>query len=274
MVSFPNAKINIGLNVVEKRTDGFHNIETVFLPVSFKDVLEIIVSDNKTDVIEFTSSGIEIDGGITNNLCVKAYHLLKKEFDLPNIKMHLHKTIPIGAGLGGGSADAAFTLQLLNNKFSLNLTENQLLKYALQLGSDCPFFIKNKPCFATSRGENLEEIQIDLSNYQLAIINPKIHIATAWAFNKIKPQSPAISIKKLITLPIESWKNNITNDFEIPVFNEFPVLSDVKEIMYKQQAIYAALTGTGSTVFGIFKKNIKAVDFSFPENYFIKWIDL
>ena len=274
MLLFPNAKINLGLNIVAKRSDGFHNIETVFLPIDAKDILEIIISDNKSIEVDFSTTGLHIAGENKDNLCVKAYHLLKKKYDLPNIKLHLHKTIPMGAGLGGGSANGAFTLQLLNEKFSLNLSINQLLNYALELGSDCPFFIVNKPCFASSRGETLEPIQLSLDAYQLLIVNPQIHISTAWAFGKITPQHPVKSIQQIIQQPIETWKDELKNDFELPVLNEYLTIKNIKENLYQNNAIYAAMTGTGSTVFGIFKKEIPQRNFNFPNHYFVKWMAL
>ena len=185
MIVFPNCKINLGLHILGKREDGFHNLETVFYPLLFRDALELIPATNNTTEIEFTGSGLAVDGNVSDNLCVKAYYLLKKNFpQLPLVKIHLHKAIPMGAGLGGGSADAAFMLKLLNEKFNLNISTPQLLNYALELGSDCPFFIINKPCIATGRGEILEEIEVDLSAYKIVLINPGIHINTGWAFSQ------------------------------------------------------------------------------------------
>lgn len=263
MLAFPNCKINLGLNIIRKREDGYHDLETVFLPIPFTDVLEILPSDKtvtQDSVVrmdsfggEFTITGLEVDAN--DNLCIKAYNLLKQDFPkLLAIKMHLHKVIPLGAGLGGGSSDAAFTLQLLNEKFKLNLKTEQLLDYALHVGSDGPFFIINKPCFATCRGEILQPINIDLTNYKLLIVNPGIHIDTKWAFTKITPQEPKVSIKEIITQPIETWKNQLQNDFEIPVFAEYPEIEKLKKELYEQRAIYASLSGSGSTVFGIFPK--------------------
>ncbi len=249
MIAFPNCKINLGLNIIRKRGDGFHDLETIFLPIPFTDVLEIIASDKN----EFIVTGMQVDA--TDNLCIKAYNLLKQDFpDLPSIKMHLHKVIPLGAGLGGGSSDAAFTLQLLNEKFKLNLQTEQLLDYALRLGSDGPFFIINKPCFATGRGEILQPINIDLTNYKLLIVNPGIHIDTKWAFTKIAPQEPTASIKEIITQPIETWKNQLQNDFEIPVFAEYPEIEKLKNELYEKGAVYASLSGSGSSLYGIFRK--------------------
>ncbi|MFZ1454383.1 MAG: 4-(cytidine 5'-diphospho)-2-C-methyl-D-erythritol kinase, partial [Ferruginibacter sp.] len=204
MVSFPNCKINLGLHILGKREDGFHNLETLFYPVPFKEALELIPSLNSA--IEFTATGLAVDGNTSDNLCVKAYHLLKKDYpEIPAVKIHLHKAIPLGAGLGGGSADAAFMLKLLNEKFKLQLSTDQLINYALQLGSDCPFFIINKPCYATGRGEVLEETTLDLSAYKIVLINPGIHINTGWAFSNITPALPVKSIKEIIQQPINSW---------------------------------------------------------------------
>lgn len=271
MISFPNCKINIGLNILQKREDGYHNIETVFFPLPFTDVLEIIQPEK--DEIEFTVSGIEVSNA-EDNLCIKAYHLLKKDFpQLPFIKMHLHKAIPLGAGLGGGSADGAFTLKLLNEKFQLLLSQTQLINYALQLGSDCPFFIINKPCFASSRGEVLELIDLDLSDYKMVIVNPEIHINTGWAFSQIKPAQPKKNIKEIIHQPIETWRDELINDFEKPVLQFHPEIKKIKETLYEQDVVYASMTGSGSTVFGLLKKGA-AMESSFPNHYFYKVLPL
>jgi len=266
MVTFPNCKINLGLNITGKRPDGYHNLETIFFPITIKDVLEIISAD-KT---ELTLSGNGIDIPAEENICIKAYQLLKKDFsELPAIKIHLHKTIPSGAGLGGGSADGSFILKMLNDKYQLNLFTDQLISYGLQLGSDCPFFIINKPCLATSRGEILEEIKIDLSAYKILIINPGIHINTGWAFTQLTPALPAKSIKEIIQQPISTWKDELKNDFEEPVFKQYPEIRSIKETLYNNGAIYAAMSGSGSSVFGLFEKE-KKVKIDFPENYFTK----
>lgn len=273
MVSFPNCKINLGLQISGKRDDGFHNLETVFYPVAFKDALELVSNTNKNTDIEFTGTGLLVDGNSSDNLCVKAYHLLKKDFaQLPAIKVHLHKAIPMGAGLGGGSADAAFMLKLLNDKFNLNILTPQLLNYALQLGSDCPFFILNKPCFATGRGEVLEELTVDLSAYKIVLINPGIHINTGWAFSNITPALFKKSVKEIIHQPIETWKEELHNDFEVPVFAAHPQVKEIKELLYKKGAMYAAMSGSGSTVYGIFNTAFNAASLKI-ENYFIKIIN-
>ena len=263
MVLFPNCKINIGLNVIRKRADGYHDLETVFYPVALKDAIEVIRSSE----FNFQLSGLPVIGTADNNLCVKAYNHLKQDFPaLPPVSIHLHKTIPMGAGLGGGSADGAFMLKLLNKKFQLNLSEKKLISYALELGSDCPFFIINKPCFATGRGENLSPVQLDLSGYKLVLVNPGIHVSTKEAFSKLSPAIPAKSIGKIIQQPIESWKDELKNDFEETVFQLYPAIQNIKEELYAKGAIYASMTGSGSTVYGIFKTESR-FDFSFPAGY-------
>lgn len=258
MVVFPNCKINIGLNILNKRPDGFHDLETVFIPVPLKDSLEIIrANDHSTDVV-FSQSGFVVDGSMDNNICVKAYRLLKIDFpELPCIQMHLHKAIPMGAGLGGGSADAAFSLLLLNDKFHLNLSTEQLINYALILGSDCPFFIVNQPSFASGRGEILQPVDLSLAGYQLVLINTGIHINTGWAFAQLKNETADNRVSKhlfqLINQPIQSWRDAITNDFEKPVFEAHPLLQEIKDMLYTKGAIYASMSGSGSTLFGLFE---------------------
>ena len=271
MVVFPNCKINLGLQILAKRNDGFHNIETVFYPIQLKDALEIIPSDSTEQVI-FSSSGYPINGNTKDNLCLRAYYLLKKDFPhLPFVKIHLHKNIPMGAGLGGGSADAAFTLQLLNSLFCLNIPVNRLLDYSLQLGSDCPFFIMNTPCLGLGRGELLEEIKLDLSAYKIILVNPGIHVNTGEAFTDLNLKAnntTYISVQNTIQQPIDTWQLNLKNDFEIPVFKKFPLIKNIKDNLYKQGATYAAMSGTGSTVFGLFKKEL-CVELNFDSNFFI-----
>lgn len=258
MISFPNAKINIGLNIIEKRDDGYHNIESAFYPVALCDALEIIENkDDSNERISFTFSGIEIPGNADDNLCWYAYHLIAADYVLPNVKVHLHKHIPIGAGLGGGSADAAFFIHLLNDKFKLGISWGEMHNYARQLGSDCSFFISNKPSFAEGTGDQYESMKLNLSKYHIALIYPNIHINTAKAYSGVIPKTPTRSLENdLLNLPIEQWKEFIHNDFEDSVFLQFPELKKIKEQLYVMGADYAAMSGSGSTVYGIFKNNI------------------
>jgi 4-diphosphocytidyl-2-C-methyl-D-erythritol kinase len=266
VIVFPNCKINLGLRITHKRSDGYHDLETVFYPLPFFDVLEIIRKENFT----FSMTGSAIDANLSDNLCARAYELLKNDHpSLPAVAIHLHKAIPSGAGLGGGSADAAFTLKLLKEKFGLSLTDDQLMSYALQLGSDCPFFIRNKPALATGRGEVLEEISLDLSAFQFIIVNPGIQISTAKAFEGIGPAVPSKSVKEIIQQPIGTWRNELINDFEKHVFKQYPEIASIKEQLYAHGAQYASMSGSGSTVFGIFKKS-EVVKMNFPGRYFIK----
>lgn len=273
MIVFPNCKINLGLHILQKRADGFHDLETVFYPIALQDGLEIIHQPNASFTeIDFTASGFKIDASAEPNICVKAYQLLKKDFpQLASVKMHLHKVIPSGAGLGGGSSDGAFTLLLINKKFDLGLSEQQLMNYALQLGSDCPFFIKNKPCFAAGRGEKMEDIELNFSSYKIVLINPGIPINTGQAFSRIKPNNERVSLKELIQKPILEWKEVLKNDFEEAAFSEHSEIRNIKENLYRQGALYSSMSGSGSTVYGIFEKETK-VSFDFPKHYFIKEI--
>ena len=272
MICFPSCKINLGLRVTQKRADGFHALETVFYPITLTDALEIIIEPNTNAApITCTSSGLAIKGDPTDNLCYKAYFLLKNDYpSIPNIKMHLHKKIPMGAGLGGGSSDGAFTLVTLNQLFNLQLSEQVLLEYALQLGSDCPFFIINTPAFATGRGEILTPTSIDLSGYTIVIVNPGIAISTKLAFSLITPKIPETHLAAVIQQPISTWKDALINDFEQPIFNSFPELARIKETLYENGAVYASMTGTGSTIYGIFPRSIiDSLSFNFPSHYFM-----
>jgi 4-diphosphocytidyl-2-C-methyl-D-erythritol kinase len=252
MIVFPHAKINLGLSIISKRPDGFHNLETIFYPVPLRDALEIVPSDKNL----FIQTGLEIPGKQDDNLVLKAFRLL--ENDYPQIKpleIHLHKVIPQGAGLGGGSSDAAETLHLMNRFFNLNISSGILLQYATELGSDCPFFLHSTPCFATGRGEILEPITLDISNYSLLLIHPDIRINTAWAFSRIRPSLPKYNLKHSISKPLQEWIHTISNDFEIPVFDAHPQLQVIKNQLYNAGAIYASMTGSGSSIYGIFEKS-------------------
>lgn len=272
MIVYPNCKINLGLNILNKRSDGYHDLETIFYPINITDSLEIIENKDavKSPTFPFTSSGLPIAGKPASNLCVKAYRMLKLDFpDLPSVKIHLHKVIPSGAGLGGGSADAAFALKLMNEILGLQLTTEKLIEYAAELGSDCPFFIINKPCFAKGRGEKLEEIQVDLSPYKILIVNPGIHVDTGRAFLDINPEQPEKSLKEIITGPVHKWKDDLKNDFEKVIFNQHSEVVDIKDSLYINGAIYASMSGSGSTVFGIFPKEEK-IEMNFPDSYFVR----
>ena len=256
MILFPNAKINIGLNIVEKRTDGYHNIESVFYPIDLCDALEVGENREKTnEQFIFTSSGIDIPGNASDNLCYYAYHLIANDYAMPNVKVHLHKHIPIGAGLGGGSSDAAFFIRLLNDKFELGISWGEMHHYARQLGSDCSFFVSNKPAFAEGRGDSYESIKLDLSQYYIALIYPDIHINTANAYSGVVAKKAKRSLEHdVLNLPIELWKEYVHNDFEDSIFQQFPEIKNIKEQLYAQGALYAAMSGSGSSVYGIFKK--------------------
>lgn len=262
MICFPNCKINLGLTVTGKRTDGFHNIETVFYPVKLCDALEIVVSPDEN--FAFETTGIEIDSLIDDNLCSKAFKLLADEHNLPAIKIHLHKNIPIGAGLGGGSADAAFTIKLLNEVFDLKLSVENMKDYARKLGSDCTFFIDNAPVFAFGKGDFFEPVNVNLDGYFVLIAKPDIFINTAKAYAGVIISRKQISIKEIINLPIKSWRQNLKNDFENNIFKSHPEIQNIKNKMYESGAIYSAMSGSGSAVYGIFEKDIQ-YDGLFPD---------
>ena len=249
MVIFPNAKINIGLNVTERRADGYHNLETVFYPVKINDVLEIIPADE----LSFESSGLEIPGRLEDNLCIKAYHLMKKDHDLPPVKIHLHKNIPIGAGLGGGSSDAAFFIKLVDQQFNLKLSIDQMQGYARKLGADCAFFIESKPVFAFELGDEFETIRLDLSKYKIVLVMPPTHVSTAEAYRGVKPAPVKTTLYELIDLPIAQWKKHIKNDFEESVFKNHIMIRGVKAALYQAGALFASMSGSGASVFGIFE---------------------
>lgn len=251
MVSFPNAKINLGLNIVERRADGYHNIESVFYPVAWCDALEMV----KSDAFSFESSGLEIPGSFENNLIVKAFKLLKADGLLgeQNVKIHLHKILPMGAGIGGGSADGAFALKMANEIFELKLSNSELANFAERLGSDCPFFIENKPKFCFGKGTEFEKIDISLKGKFVVLVNPQIHISTAEAYFGVSPKVPKIGIKEIVFRPIETWKENLVNDFESKIIENHPRIGGIKAGLYQNGAVYASMTGSGSTVFGLFE---------------------
>jgi 4-diphosphocytidyl-2-C-methyl-D-erythritol kinase len=250
MISFPNAKINLGLNVVARQPDGYHNIESCFLPIDWCDILEIVPSES----FQFSTSGLTIPGTTDSNLCIKAFNLIQENHQIGNVQIHLHKVIPMGGGLGGGSADCAFTLKLLNELFELQLTKSELEKYASQLGSDCPFFIENKPRYVTGTGFEFADIEVNLKGKFLALTNPNIHVGTKEAYNQIKPKASEISIPEILKEPLSTWNSRLKNDFETSVFPLQPDIAALKDSFYGAGAIYASMTGSGATVYGIFEE--------------------
>ncbi len=249
---FPSCKINIGLRITEKRSDGFHNLQSCFYPVGWSDALESIPSST----FSFSSSGLPIPGESAKNLCVRAYELLKADFDLPPIQIHLHKIVPIGAGLGGGSADAAFMLKLLNEQFAVGLDVAQLENYARKLGSDCAFFIQNRPLYCTEKGDVFADIGVDLQGFHVVLIYPNLAISTAEAYAGVQPRQPETVLCEQLQMPIDTWRNTVRNDFEDSLFPKYPVLNQLKQQLYEAGAVYASMSGSGSTVYGIFNAPI------------------
>jgi 4-diphosphocytidyl-2-C-methyl-D-erythritol kinase len=253
MIFFPPAKINLGLKVLHKRTDGYHELDTCMIPVPLHDVLEILPAKE----FSFHQTGLTFEGADTDNLCIQAFNLLASVYELPPVYMHLRKIIPMGAGLGGGSSDAAWVLKGLNMLFELNLSIKQLEDYAAQLGSDCPFFIADLPQMASGRGERLIPSRVDFSGYFLKLVNPGLHVGTAEAYAGVEfsPDTPALS--EILQRPIEEWCTVVSNDFEQSIFQRFPQISDIKEQLYAEGAVFALMSGSGSTVYGIFKEKPK-----------------
>lgn len=252
MVNFPNAKINLGLHVVNKRDDGYHNIETIFYPVRLYDALEIQPASGAGGM---TVYGLDIPGDPADNLCLKALHLIRRDYPrIPDVDIHLLKHIPFGAGLGGGSADAAFLLKLLNERFTLGLSIPQLKHYCDLLGSDCAFFIENKPLYATGRGNELSTLNFPFDGLKIVLIKPDVHVSTAMAYANVSPRQPDGDLRELIRLPLEEWEGKVKNDFELAVFKSMPALSRVKKELYDRGAVYASMSGSGSAFFGIFRE--------------------
>ena len=260
MITFPIAKINLGLNVVERRPDGYHNLETVFYPVAIKDALEVFPMNEgfPSDVdCDLKVTNIHIEGDEQRNLVVRAYQMLKQDYPaLPRIHAHLYKGIPTQAGMGGGSSDCGFMITLLNEQFQLGLSRQQMIDYAARLGADCAFFIVNEPCYAEGIGEKLQPIALDLSGWHLAVVRPDIPVSTKEAFSLIVPQYPTRNCRDIVMQPVETWRDNLTNDFERSVFAIHPELGKVKEQLYEQGAVYAAMSGSGSSLFGLFREPI------------------
>lgn len=257
MLAFPPCKINLGLSIIGRRADGYHDIETCFYPVPWTDILEIVVSDK----FDFTLSGRPVPGGVADNLCVRAYELIAKDFDIGPVKMHLHKCIPMGAGLGGGSSDAAHTLRLLSEVFNLNLRDDTLRRYASALGSDCAFFVSGKPARGMGRGDQLTEVDVTLGDKFMVIVAPDIHISTAAAYADVVPGPPTAPCARVVSgMPVHEWKDHLKNDFETPLFRKHPEIARIKKVLYDAGARYAAMSGSGAAVFGIFDQSVPLPD--------------
>jgi len=255
MIGFPNCKINLGLNILNKRPDGFHDLSTLFYPLKWSDCLEIIPATNGHTT--FSSTGLPIPPDGNPNICERAYSLLQKAYKLAPVNIHLHKVVPMGAGLGGGSSDGAFTLKMLNELFQIGLSVNNLKEFAAQLGSDCPFFIENTPSMAAGRGELLIPVSFSLKGSQIVVVNPGIHVGTREAFAGITPVVPSVQIPDAIALPREKWKDVLINDFEKGIFNNHPEIAQIKDKLYEMGAYYAAMSGSGSSVFGLFDQDAR-----------------
>jgi 4-diphosphocytidyl-2-C-methyl-D-erythritol kinase len=267
MVIFPNAKINIGLNILRKRGDGYHDLETLFFPIGLKDALEFI--ENNSNRVNLSLSGIEMDVAPENNIVLKAYRLLSSSVSIPGIDIHLHKVIPFGAGLGGGSSDAAFLLIALNDYFELNLSKDKLKHFALMLGADCSFFIENKPSLATGIGEILQNVEINLSGYHLLLVKPPFGVVTIEAYSNITLSDSKHSLMDALKMKPEDWRGIIKNDFETTVFNAYPEIENIKQTLLDHGALYASMSGSGSAVYGLFKSKPDLSVKSFSEGYFI-----
>ncbi len=256
MTIFPNAKINIGLSILGRREDGFHDIETILYPVGLRDALEFVTADNDSDSDELTVTGIDTGCRMPDNLVIKSLNILRKEFSIPALMVHLHKVIPTGAGLGGGSSDAAFMVKYLNRYFRLGMCNNDLRLKALEAGSDCPFFIDNMPVLAAGRGELMTPVKNLLSGYNIVIVNPGIHINTGEAYRSVVPAVSGINLADLFRQPVDKWKGTIINAFEKRVFENYPVIRSIKERLYEMGAVYSSMSGSGSSVYGIFRKEV------------------
>jgi 4-diphosphocytidyl-2-C-methyl-D-erythritol kinase len=270
MITFPIAKINLGLNVVERRSDGYHNLETVFYPVPISDALEVQMMDKSfpSDFdCDLKVTNINIEGEEQHNLVVRAYHMLKQDFPkLPRIHIHLYKGIPTQAGMGGGSSDCAYMIRLLNAQFQLGLNERQMMEYATRLGADCAFFILSRPAYAEGIGEQLQPIELDLTGYTIAVVRPNIPVPTREAFSLISPHHPPKNCREVVCQPIETWSNDLVNDFEQSVFALHPEIGAIKDRLYSLGAVYAAMSGSGSAVFGLFRENIE-IDEQFQDMF-------
>lgn len=269
MITFPNAKINLGLNVVEKRTDGYHNLETIFYPIPLDDALEIHLPKESLNHTTLYQSGMQVSGSQEDNLVMKAFRMLQEKYNLPHLNIYLNKHIPSGAGLGGGSSDAAFMLKLLNKRFDLHLSTAQLEHDAALLGADCAFFIQNKPTYAEGIGNVFSPVDLSLKGYQIVLVKPNIFVSTREAFALIQPHHPNQSLKEIVELPIEEWRNLMYNDFEVSVFKQFPEIGKIKDQLYEMGAIYASMSGSGSSLYGLFAPDVEVPTTSFAKDTFI-----
>ena len=267
MLLYPPAKINIGLLITEKRPDGFHNIETVFYPIPLCDSLSVEAAGADASCqLDFSCDGIELSENKTHdNLCCKAYHLLHADYRLPPASIHLHKAIPVGAGLGGGSSDAAYTLLALNDLFQLNISKEKLTQYASRLGSDCAFFLQGTPAFGTGKGDILKPIALSLAGYHILLVKPPVFVSTADAYSSVTPRKTQHHLPEILQSPVSEWRHTVFNDFELSVFKKFPEIGRIKEILYREGAVYANMSGSGSTVYGIFDKKPDDVAKMFTE---------
>lgn len=252
MIEFANAKINIGLQVLSRRENGYHNLETIFYPIPLYDIVEVIRADTTNLVL----SGQQVEGKIEDNLCLRAYQLLRRDFNLAPVEIHLHKTIPTGAGLGGGSSDATSVLKAVNKEFDLGLSVDDLERYASQLGADCAFFVRNQPVLARGIGDEFELISLDLGGYSLLVVKPEIYISTKDAYARVSLDPESRRLSEMISRPVEQWKGLISNDFEKGIFELYPVLGAIKDSLFELGAEYAAMSGSGSAIFGLFRGEI------------------
>ena len=256
MVVFPCSKINLGLNIVERRSDGYHNLETVFYPIPLHDNLEVISVKNATQDYLLHKTGLEIEGEDDNNLVVKVFRLLKEEFSqIPSVEIWLHKRIPSGAGLGGGSSDAAYMMRLLNEKYDLKMTDEDIEYRLSRLGADCPFFYHSRPAYATGIGDQLLPIDFDLAGYTLVLVKPDVHVSTREAYSLVHPKPSSQSLLFALSQPIETWRETVKNDFEFSVFKQYPAIAAIKQTLYDMGAVYASMSGSGSSVFGLFRRS-------------------
>jgi 4-diphosphocytidyl-2-C-methyl-D-erythritol kinase len=265
MLVFPNCKINLGLQVISKRDDGFHNIESCFYPVNWCDALEVINYNGSEGAFKFSQTGIKIEGNIKNNLVYKAWEILSNKKQLPPLLVHLHKNVPMGAGLGGGSSDGASLINVINEKFNLDFSVEEKRVTASQLGSDCAFFIENKPVLASGKGDQFSNLKVDLSKYFLLVVHPPIHSNTKEAYEGLILRKPTHSLREVVEqAPVNEWKNLLVNDFEDSVFKKHPAIKSLKETFYSAGAVYASMSGSGSSVYGLFEKE---PEMNFPNDY-------